>query len=121
MSLFLLLWDGRGIGGLSLLGLRARRGKEEQSERLLTGCEGPDSRPERDVAKLVDHLVVVLRELILREGYFPPYALKEFAFVAHSCILIVLKSDTLFLRVVGAWTRQRKVEIYPSGQRQTHA
>jgi hypothetical protein len=32
-------------------------------------CKGPDSRG--DVAKLVDHLVVVLKERILRKVYLP--------------------------------------------------
>jgi len=72
----------------------------------LTGCEGPDSRPEGDVAKLGDHLVVILKEPILRKGYLPPYTLEEFAFVARGSVLIVLEPDSLFLRVARARTRQ---------------
>jgi hypothetical protein len=37
--------------------------------------------------------------VIVGKGHLPAYALKEFAFVTRGPVLLVLKSDTLFLGV----------------------
>ena len=62
-----------------------------------TGREGPDRRPEGNVPKLGDHLVVIVVEVILGKGHLLAYALEEFTLIARNPVLLVFESNTLLL------------------------